>query len=70
MVMIYAFGPFELDLAKAELRADGQPRPLQPQIFALLAFLLEHRERLVSKDEIFENVTAEPSPGEPSRRRT
>ncbi len=54
--MIYAFGPFELDLAKAELRADGQLRSLQPQIFALLAFLLEHRERLVSKDEIFENV--------------
>ena len=54
--MIYTFGPFELDLAKAELRADGQPRSLQPQIFALLAFLLEHRERLVSKDEIFENV--------------
>lgn len=54
--MIYAFGPFELDLAKAELRANGQPRSLQPQIFALLAFLLENRERLVSKDEIFENV--------------
>jgi TolB-like protein/Flp pilus assembly protein TadD len=56
MTMIYAFGPFELDLAKAEFRADGQLRSLQPQIFALLAFLLEHRERLVSKDEIFENV--------------
>jgi TolB-like protein/Flp pilus assembly protein TadD len=56
MVMIYTFGPFELDLAKAEFRADGELRSLQPQIFALLAFLLEHRERLVSKDEIFENV--------------
>lgn len=56
MTMIYAFGPFELDLAKAELRAEGQLRSLQPQIFALLAFLLEHRERLVSKEEIFENV--------------
>ena len=54
--MIYTFGPFELDLAKAELRAGGQRRPLEPQVFALLAFLIEHRERLVSKDEIFENV--------------
>ncbi len=54
--MNYVFGPFELDLAKAELRAGGHVRSLEPQVFALLAFLVEHRERLVSKDEIFENV--------------
>ncbi|MGB5336288.1 MAG: winged helix-turn-helix domain-containing protein [Woeseiaceae bacterium] len=56
VAMRYSFGPFELDLAKAELRADGKLRSLEPQVFALLAFLVEHRERLVSKDEIFENV--------------
>ena len=55
-VMSYTFGPFELDLAKAELRADGELRMLEPQVYALLAFLVEHRERLVSKEEIFENV--------------
>ena len=54
--MIYRFGPFELDLAKAELRAGGEPRTLEPQVFALLAFLVEHRERLVSRDEIHEKV--------------
>lgn len=54
--MIYRFGPFELDLAKVELRAGGEPCPLEPQVFALLAFLVEHRERLVSKDEILEKV--------------
>lgn len=54
--MIYHIGPFELDLAKVELRKGGSPRPLEPQVFALLAFLVEHRERLVSKDEIFEKV--------------
>jgi len=54
--MIYRFGTFELDLAKVELRADGQPQPVEPPVFALLAFLVEHRERLVSKDEIFEKV--------------
>ena len=56
VAMIYCFGPFELDLAKIELRRDGQPHPLEPQVFALLAFLVEHRERLVSKDEILEKV--------------
>jgi TolB-like protein len=54
--MIYRFGPFELDLAKVELRTNGTPFPLQPQVFALLAYLVEHRERLVSKDELFEKV--------------
>lgn len=54
--MLYRFGPFELDLARAELRADGNPRPLEPQVFALLALLVENRERLVSKDELVEKV--------------
>lgn len=54
--MIYRFDRFELDLAKIELRTGGQPCTLEPQVFALLAFLVEHRERLVSRDEIFEKV--------------
>jgi len=54
--MTYWFGPFELDLARVELRSGGQARPIEPQVFALLAFLVEHRERLVSRDEILEKV--------------
>lgn len=54
--MIYRFGPFELDLGKVELRAGGQARALEPQVFALLALLLENRERLVSVEEIIEKV--------------
>lgn len=54
--MNYRFGPFELDLAKVELRANGMLRPLEPQVFALLALLIENRERLVTKDEIIEKV--------------
>jgi len=54
--MVYRFGSFELDLARVELRADGVVRPLEPQVFALLAFLLENHERSVSKDEILEKV--------------
>jgi TolB-like protein/Tfp pilus assembly protein PilF len=54
--MIYTFGPFELDMAKFELRRDGKPCSLEPQVLALVAYLIEHRERLVSKDEIFERL--------------
>ena len=56
IAMIYRFGSFELDLDKVELRELGAALPIEPQVFALLAFLIENRERLVSKDEIFENV--------------
>src|SRR5687768_8683954 len=55
-LMIYAFDQFELDLATVELRAGGQAVDLEPQVFALLALLVENRDRLVSKDEIIEKV--------------
>lgn len=54
--MLYTFGHFELDLAAVELRSRGQAVSLEPQVFALLALLVENRERLVSKDEIVEKV--------------
>jgi len=54
--MIYRFDEFELDIDKGELRKSGQTLPLEPQVFSLLAYLIEHRERLLSKDEIFERV--------------
>lgn len=54
--MIYRFDPFELDLAKLELRVDGLVRPVEPQVFALLALLVCNRERVVSRDEIIEKI--------------
>ncbi|MBI5069468.1 MAG: winged helix-turn-helix domain-containing protein [Deltaproteobacteria bacterium] len=54
--MIYRFESFELDLARGELREGGRRRPVEPQVFALLALLVENRERLVSRDEILERV--------------
>jgi TolB-like protein/Flp pilus assembly protein TadD len=54
--MLYRFGTFELDLAAVELRAGGKPVSLEPQVFALLALLVENGERLVSKEELVEKV--------------
>lgn len=54
--MRYRFGPYELDTSQVELRADGARRPVEPQVFALLALLIENRERLVSRDELIEKV--------------
>jgi TolB-like protein len=54
--MIYRFGSFELDLAKVELRESGVARPVEPQVFALIALLVENCERMVSRDELIEKV--------------
>ena len=43
-------------MACFELRADGAVLSLEPQVFALLAFLVEHRDRLVPKEELFEKL--------------
>jgi len=52
------FGEFELDLPGRELRRHGTQVDMQPRVFALLAYLVEHRERAVSKDELQEQVWA------------
>ncbi|MDH5177366.1 MAG: winged helix-turn-helix domain-containing protein [Gammaproteobacteria bacterium] len=54
--MLYRFGTFELDTAKAELRAAGEPIAIEPQVFALLTLLVENRERLVSREEILDTI--------------
>ena len=49
-------GGIELDLATREVRVDGQPVELQPREFTLLAFLLRHAGRPVTKTMILEHV--------------
>ena len=54
--MIYAFEGFELDRGGYELRRDGRPIPLEPQAFEVLAYLVEHRDRVVAKEELLDAV--------------
>jgi len=48
----YRFGDYELDLPTREIRSPSSVIHLEPRAFDLLVHLLEHRGRLVSKDEI------------------
>jgi DNA-binding winged helix-turn-helix (wHTH) protein/ATP/maltotriose-dependent transcriptional regulator MalT len=50
--MSVSFGRFVLDESARALRLDGQERPLQPLVFDLLVYLVQHRDRVVSKDEL------------------
>jgi len=54
--MTYRFDGFELDLDRFELRKQGTPVAVEPQVLSLLALLVANRERLVSKDELLEAV--------------
>jgi class 3 adenylate cyclase/DNA-binding winged helix-turn-helix (wHTH) protein/tetratricopeptide (TPR) repeat protein len=52
--MIYAFGDFELDEERYELRRAGTPIRLEPKAFRVLVYLIRHRERVVTRDELLE----------------
>lgn len=54
--MSYRFGRFTLDPARFELRCDGEPRPVEPQVFNLLVYLIRHRDRVVTHDELVDSV--------------
>lgn len=45
-----------LDLDRRELRRGAEPVALEPQVFDLLAYLVEHRARVVGKEELIAKV--------------
>ncbi len=54
--MIYAFGAYVVDTAACEIRRDGNLVAAEPQVFDLLVYLLENRDRVVTRDEIIAHV--------------
>lgn len=52
--MALRFGDFELSPDTYELRRDRQPVHLEPRVFEVLAYLVAHRERVVTKQELLE----------------
>ena len=54
--VICRFGAFVIDGERLELRRGEELREMEPQVFSLLVFLIENRDRVVSKDEMIEAV--------------
>ncbi|MDY0874226.1 alpha/beta fold hydrolase [Dongia rigui] len=50
------FADCEVDLAAFELRRNGTLCPVEPQVFDLIAYLIRHPDRLISKDELIAGV--------------
>jgi DNA-binding winged helix-turn-helix (wHTH) protein len=54
--MRYRFGTCLLDTEAVQLVVDGIPTALEPQVFDVLAYLVEHHDRVVSKEELLDQV--------------
>ena len=52
----YAFGPFVVDTVRQSLWRDGRLVPITSKTLDLLVVLLEHRDRIVTKDELLNRV--------------
>ncbi len=54
--MQFTFYNQTLDTERRELLRDGAPIPVQPQVFDLLVYLVQNRDRVVSKDDLIGSV--------------
>jgi DNA-binding winged helix-turn-helix (wHTH) protein len=54
--MDYRFGDYTLDTERYELRRAGALVKLRPKVFDVLAYLIAHRDRIVSKQELIEQL--------------
>lgn len=50
------FGSHTVDLGSRTVECDGTPISLEPQVFDVLALLIEHRDRVVTKLELLDRV--------------
>ena len=55
-VVAYSFGDVELDTTTYEVRRDGHRVPLEPQAFDVLVYLVQHRARVVPKEELMDQI--------------
>jgi DNA-binding winged helix-turn-helix (wHTH) protein len=46
----------EIDPDGVELRRAGVRVPVEPQVFEVLAYLVEHRDRVVPKEELMDRI--------------
>ncbi len=52
----FRFGDIELDAATREVLADGEPVAIEPMVFDVLLYLVHHRDRVVPKEELLDEL--------------
>jgi len=61
---IINFGAVQIDLAGHRVTRAGEALPLKPRAFQLLAFLLEHRGQVFTREQLLARVWGTDYPGE------
>src|SRR5688572_1426526 len=56
--MRYLFEDFALDIERRELRRGGSVVSIEPKVFDLLAYIIQNRERVISRDDLLRSVWA------------
>src|SRR5262249_40913889 len=54
--VLFLFNNYVLDSGRRELRAGDALVALEPQVFDILVYLIENRDRVVSKDDLIASV--------------
>jgi DNA-binding winged helix-turn-helix (wHTH) protein len=54
--VLFSFKDFALDGERRELRTCGTIVPIEPHVFDLLVYLIQNRDRVVSKDDLIASV--------------
>jgi TolB-like protein len=54
--MPFSFGDYDIDVERRELRRAKAPVHVEPQVFDLLVYLVNNRDRVVSKDDLIASV--------------
>ncbi|VAW41757.1 hypothetical protein MNBD_GAMMA01-1443 [hydrothermal vent metagenome] len=54
--MRYKFNNIEIDTEKFSLLTNGKEIAVEPQVFNLIVYLIEHKNKIVSRDEILDNI--------------
>jgi len=52
----YSFDNFVIDVAAFEVRCDGKPIAVEPLVFETLLFLVRNAGRMVSRDQLIDEV--------------
>ncbi len=67
--MPYTFEEWELNIKRCELHYAGQLVKLEPQVFSVLAYLVQHRDRVLSKQELLSHLWPEQHIGDSALER-
>lgn len=54
--MIYRLSTIEVDPSNFSLRADGKNISVEPLVFDLVVYLIENRDRVLTRQELFDNI--------------